>query len=295
MVRSQTTGLSSYPFYSGLPEYLVDSAETNITVCDLTAEICSNKCGEGFQTFFGKCGSTSITWRTFTINCRDYSECKGGWGSWTPFGECFSTYDKSIQLYTRKCDNPVPGRNATYCDGDSVKNESCISRGCPGSWSCWEDDGHCSNTCGNGTQIRRRRCDNPAPTIYGDECPGENVTNVHCNMKECPVYKWGHLKELNLTKDDLKEIMKEELNEMKSNLTIDSTNISASIRKHISARDDRPSAASVGYIGVALLLIPLMIIICFDASKFFAMIAKILKRVCSRKSAQITNAHYETD
>ncbi|VDI23303.1 Hypothetical predicted protein, partial [Mytilus galloprovincialis] len=113
-----------------------------------------------------------------------------------------------------------------------------------GSWSCWENDGHCSTSCGNGTQVRRRRCDNPND---GDECSGENIASVHCNIKECPVYKWGHLKDLNLTKDDLKEIMKEELDELKSNLTIDSKNVSATISKRISARDDRPSAASVGY------------------------------------------------
>ncbi|VDI47766.1 Hypothetical predicted protein [Mytilus galloprovincialis] len=144
-----------------------------------------------------------------------------------------------------------------------------------GSWNCWEDDGHCSTSCGNGTQKKRRHCDNSAPTNNGDECPGANVTYVHCNIKECPVHIWGHLKELNLTISDLKETMKKELNEIKSNLTIDSKNISASIRKRISARDDRPSAASVGYVGVALLLIPFVMIIRLDASKFFAIIAQI--------------------
>ncbi|CAG2205785.1 unnamed protein product [Mytilus edulis] len=179
---------------------------------------------------------------------------------------------------------------------ESTKSKASASGGAntsnssvKGIWSSWEENGQCSTTCGNGTEIRRRRCDNTAPTNDGDECPCDNITYVHCNTKECPdtlktvqlrhIYKWGHLKELNLTKDDLKEIMKEELNEMKSNLTIDSKNISATIRKHISARDDRPSAASVGYVGVALLLIPLMMIICFDASKFFATIARFLKKV----------------
>ncbi|VDI20318.1 Hypothetical predicted protein [Mytilus galloprovincialis] len=134
-----------------------------------------------------------------------------------------------------------------------------------GSWTCWEDDGQCSTSCGNGTQIRRRLCNNPN---YGDACSGKHIISVHCNIKDCPVYKWGHLKDLNLTKDDLKEVMKDELDEMKSNLTIDSKNMSATIRKRISARDIRPSAASVGYVGVSLLLIPLLMIISFDVPRF---------------------------
>ncbi|XP_071173009.1 netrin receptor UNC5A-like isoform X1 [Mytilus edulis] len=159
-----------------------------------------------------------------------------------------------------------------------------------GSWSCWEDDGHCSTSCGNGTQLRRRRCNNPAPTNGGETCLGDILNKVHCHTKECPVYKWGHLKELNLTQNDLKDIMKDEINEMKNNLTIDSKNISATIRKRISARDDRLSAASVGYVGVALLVIPLVMIIVVDAPRVFAVVATIYRKVCSRKSAQLANA-----
>ncbi|XP_052061812.1 coadhesin-like [Mytilus californianus] len=210
--------------------------------------------------------------------------CPGVWGNWTQFGECSTSCDEGQMLFTRKCNHPLPGHLATDCDGENIENRTCNLRGCPGSWSCWEDDGHCSTSCGNGTQIRQRRCNNPAPSNNGVECAGENVTSVQCIIKECPVYKWGHLKELNLTKDDLKEMMKEELNEMKTNLTIESGNMSANIRKRISALDDRPSAAFVGYVGVALLLIPLVMIISFDASMFFAVVANIYRKVCKRKS-----------
>ncbi|XP_071172147.1 semaphorin-5B-like [Mytilus edulis] len=218
---------------------------------------------------------------------------EGHWGDWKPFGECSTSCDGGQQLFTRTCnhDNSLPGHLSVDCDGENSEYRPCNIGGCPGSWNCWEDDGHCSTSCDNGTQIRRRRCDNPAPTNDGDECPGDNVTYVQCNIKECPVYKWGHLKELNLTKDDLKEMMKEELNEMKSNLTIDSKNISASIRKRISARDDRTSAASVGYVGVALLVIPLVMIICVDAPRVFAVVAIIYRKVCKCKSVKIANAY----
>ncbi|CAG2233608.1 unnamed protein product [Mytilus edulis] len=250
---------------------------------------CSNDCGEGTETFHAFCNLDS--WN-FELPCTSYTGCTGLWGQWTPFGECSTSCDGGQKLFTRTCIHvSLPGHLSVDCEGENYEYKPCNSGGCPGSWSCWEDDGHCSTSCGNGTQIRRRRCDNPMSTNDRDECPGENVTKVLCNIKECPVYKWGHLKELNLTKDDLKEMMKEEMNEMKSNLTIDSKNISATIRKRISARDDRPSAASVGYVGVALLLIPLVMISIADAPKFFAVVATIYRKVCKCKSVKVANAH----
>lgn len=78
------------------------------------------------------------------------------------------------------------------------------------------------------------------------------------------------MKEQNLTKAELKEIMKDELNEIKSNLTIDKKNTSAVIRSHTSARDNRKSAVSMGYMGIALLLIPVVIIVGFDLTRLFS-------------------------
>ena len=78
------------------------------------------------------------------------------------------------------------------------------------------------------------------------------------------------MKEQNLTKAELKEIMKDELNEIKSNLTIDKKTTSAVIRSHTSARDNRKSAVSMGYMGIALLLIPVVIIVGFDLTRLFS-------------------------
>ncbi|VDI47767.1 Hypothetical predicted protein, partial [Mytilus galloprovincialis] len=246
-------------------------------------EPCSNSCGSGYQNISLFCDDWKNELRfNFTATCTSSTGCTGGWSEWTTFGECSTTCDEGHQVVKRRCDKPLPGRNAPYCDGKDVQYVNCNLGGCPGSWSCWKDDGHCSTSCGNGTQLRRRRCNNPAPTNGGETCPGDILTKVHCNTKECPVYKWGHLKELNLTQNDLKEIMEDEMNEMKNNLTIDSKNISAAIRKRISARDDRLSVASVGYVGVALLLIPLVMIIVVDAPRVFVVVATIYRKVCSR-------------
>ena len=55
-----------------------------------------------------------------------------------------------------------------------------------GSWGCWNNVGHCSTSCGNGTQLRVRHCDSPAPTNDGSYCPGNNVTHQWCNVGDCP-------------------------------------------------------------------------------------------------------------
>ncbi|CAG2200541.1 HMCN [Mytilus edulis] len=150
-------------------------------------------------------------------------------------------------------------------------------------WSTWEPVGTCSTTCNDGQLEFQRWCNTTIQRPIFTNCVGSNVKYEVCNQGRCPVYKWGHLKELNLTKGDLKEIMKEELDELKRNLTINFKNISATIRKRICARDDRPSAASVGYVGIVLLLIPIVIIISVDAPKLFAVVTHICRKVCKRK------------
>ena len=52
-----------------------------------------------------------------------------------------------------------------------------------GNWTQWSD---CSTTCGNGTQIRTRRCDNPAPMYNGSDCIGESREEKGCFLRHCP-------------------------------------------------------------------------------------------------------------
>jgi len=44
----------------------------------------------------------------------------------------------------------------------------------------------CSVTCGNGTQIRFRNCNNPLPQFGGATCPGLNFSTVNCVRARCP-------------------------------------------------------------------------------------------------------------
>ncbi|VDI71459.1 Hypothetical predicted protein [Mytilus galloprovincialis] len=215
-------------------------------------------------------------------------ECliSGGWGVWEPFGECSATCGKGIKSFQRKCNNPVPETNETYCIGDHIKNLECDAIPCQGSWGCWQTAGPCSHSCGNGTRLKVRECNNPVPTNDDFFCDGKNTTLEWCNLRECPVYKWGYLKDLNLTLAELKEIMKDEIIELKGNLTVDNKNTSSAIRRRISARDDRPSAASFGYVGVVMLATPIVLMICLDYNHLCPecikrRIARILKKVSS--------------
>lgn len=82
------------------------------------------------------------------------------------------------------------------------------------------------------------------------------------------VFRWSYLKEQNLTKWQLQETLKEEINYIKENLTLNSKQMSSAIRRRTSARDDRSSAASCGYVGIGILSVVAVLMICSDCSRF---------------------------
>jgi hypothetical protein len=59
-----------------------------------------------------------------------------------------------------------------------------------GAWTDWGSYGSCSVTCGGGTQIRRRSCTNPAPSILGEDCAGPSNSSRECNTQICPSKKF---------------------------------------------------------------------------------------------------------
>ena len=50
-----------------------------------------------------------------------------------------------------------------------------------GNWGDWASWGSCSVTCGNGTQIRIRNCNNPSPGPGGVSCVGSSSENHDCS------------------------------------------------------------------------------------------------------------------
>ena len=55
-----------------------------------------------------------------------------------------------------------------------------------GEWGAWSNWSMCSVTCGNGSLIRERTCDNPMPDNGGGDCPGNNSETMSCEMEQCP-------------------------------------------------------------------------------------------------------------
>ena len=55
-----------------------------------------------------------------------------------------------------------------------------------GMWGDWEEWSDCSLTCGDGTQMRERNCDNPARAFGGNDCMGEDEESQSCNKAACP-------------------------------------------------------------------------------------------------------------
>ncbi|KAM9324272.1 properdin [Gastrophryne carolinensis] len=124
-----------------------------------------------------------------------------GWGNWGPCSTSCTVEGSGIfptQLRTRVCNNPPPSSNppGNPCAGNDRESRDCTSVPlCPvhGQWGAWQKDSECSVTCGVGQVRERRTCNNPAPRLGGNPCPGSPERDVICNTKlPCPVDgKWA--------------------------------------------------------------------------------------------------------
>ena len=59
-----------------------------------------------------------------------------------------------------------------------------------GGWGAWSDWSACSVSCGPGTSIRTRKCDNPAPGPGGSSCVGLPVASKPCDFGPCAASKY---------------------------------------------------------------------------------------------------------
>ena len=55
-----------------------------------------------------------------------------------------------------------------------------------GQWGDWDEWSDCSRSCGGGTKIRTKLCDNPFPQFGGKECLGPATELSLCNSDRCP-------------------------------------------------------------------------------------------------------------
>ncbi|XP_077998339.1 uncharacterized protein LOC144451387 isoform X2 [Glandiceps talaboti] len=106
----------------------------------------------------------------------------GGWSVWSDYNQCS---EGGIKTRTRECNNPSPSIGGNYCEGSSTEDKVCNIH-CPidGGWSEWVS-GDCTASCGSGTIISTRECNNPYPAYGGSGCLGSSMKEEECNIAEC--------------------------------------------------------------------------------------------------------------
>ncbi|XP_076817949.1 mucin-like protein [Clavelina lepadiformis] len=61
-----------------------------------------------------------------------------------------------------------------------------------GNWGAWMEWSNCTSTCNAGIRIKRRECNNPAPTSKGQMCIGPAMQTTPCHPRDCVngTYSW---------------------------------------------------------------------------------------------------------
>ncbi|XP_033885551.3 hemicentin-1-like isoform X1 [Acipenser ruthenus] len=163
---------------------------------------CSVTCGQGVQKRLRQCnnplpangGQHCLGADTETRSCQS-KPCPvdGSWSDWGSWEECSRTCGQGNRTRIRSCSNPPSQHGGRPCEGKAVESIMCNIRPCPvaGNWGAWLPWGPCSETCGKGTQIRLRLCNNPPPSFDGPHCEGQDTQTQVCKERHCPVDgKW---------------------------------------------------------------------------------------------------------
>ncbi|XP_052786287.1 uncharacterized protein LOC128221727 [Mya arenaria] len=112
----------------------------------------------------------------------------GGWSTWLSWGSCSVSCGIGIDSRDRTCTNPKPDRFGDHCFGKPQESRICTPRPCRnGEWSAWEQWAPCPVTCGFGVTSRDRKCNNPAPSLLGQQCDGDNKDWGSCFRRNCPI------------------------------------------------------------------------------------------------------------
>ncbi|CAG2214168.1 HMCN [Mytilus edulis] len=111
-----------------------------------------------------------------------YTNSHGEWGTWAPCAQCSNSCGRGRKRRERTCNA------GSICGGINIETDSCNKNACPvdGNWGTWSIFGPCSVTCGEGVQERTRSCNDPAPSLNGKPCDGEDTNSISCNRAECP-------------------------------------------------------------------------------------------------------------
>ena len=55
----------------------------------------------------------------------------GGWGEWSPWGQCRATCGPNQQTRYRECNAPYPQNGGKKCEGAVVEDQPCSVMDCP--------------------------------------------------------------------------------------------------------------------------------------------------------------------
>lgn len=84
----------------------------------------------------------------------------------------------------------------------------------------------------------------------------------------CICGKWSGKDLSNLTRNELLNILHDDLEEVHNNIAVDIKTISSYKNKRISAPDNRTTSAMIGYLGGTLICVPLVVMIGSDIMRF---------------------------
>lgn len=71
-------------------------------------------------------------------------------------------------------------------DDDIDIINSFVSLGINGGYSGWSGPKKCTQSCGGGVRLQKRKCNNPKPSLNGKDCYGPNkrlAATEWCNMQ----------------------------------------------------------------------------------------------------------------
>ncbi|XP_031556840.1 uncharacterized protein LOC116293538 isoform X2 [Actinia tenebrosa] len=162
---------------------------------------CSKPCGEGERFRTRNCTNPPPAWGgldcRFEGNDREQENCKirdcpvdASWSNWGKWSTCTVSCGRGVVRRHRTCNNPSPQNGGKPCPGYAHETAECRMSPCPvdGKFSDWSAWSACSVTCGNGRQIRSRRCDSPKPAYGGNFCQGADKEFQNCEEDNCPGY-----------------------------------------------------------------------------------------------------------
>ncbi|XP_061928078.1 uncharacterized protein LOC108001856 isoform X3 [Apis cerana] len=158
---------------------------------------CTAICGKGLKYRTRICNSPIPS--NYKLICRDSAletknclglNCKklstGTWTNWSKWTMCSVKCGNGIQTRKRSC-SEIQNLQGTSCKGVSKEIKDCTINNCSinGMWSSWTIWSSCTSSCGIGTQLRNRMCNNPSPNGNGTSCFGSASEIRQCFTKPC--------------------------------------------------------------------------------------------------------------